>query len=92
MNISPKELVRHELIGLDVKIISSTNRSAVGIVGKVVDESRNMLVIDVKGQHKKFAKKDCVFAFRLPGGWVRVRGSLLIGRPEDRIKKKFRWW
>jgi ribonuclease P protein subunit POP4 len=90
--ICPKKIVRHELIGLYVKIVKCTNPTAVGKEGYVVDESRNMLVVDVKGKQKKFSKKDCTFSFKLPGGWVNVSGSLLVGRPEDRIKKKLKQW
>lgn len=90
--ITPKNLVRHELIGLEAKIISSANREVVGLEGKVIDETRNMIILDIKGKKKSFAKTECVFSFRLPSGWVKVDGKLLVARPEDRIKKKLKRW
>jgi len=96
--LHPKELVRHELIGLEVEVAESTNTDAVGIRGRVINETRNMLFVEVtsgkhKGKEKGFAKEQCTFLFTLPaGGKVRIEGRLLVSRPEDRIKKKFRKW
>ena len=91
--ITPRNLVRHELTGLEVKVVESTNPSQAGLSGRVVDESRNILTIETKAGVKNLPKKDCVFSFRLPSGErVRIEGHLLVARPEDRIKKKLRKW
>ena len=91
--VTPKELVRHELIGLEVKVAESTNRSAAGLEGTVTDESRNTLTIRTEKGPKKLVKEQCVFSFLLPSGErVRVDGKVLVGRPEDRIKKKLKRW
>jgi ribonuclease P protein subunit POP4 len=91
--ITPKNLVRHELIGLEVRVVKSTNPSQAGLSGKVIDESRNILTIETGRGARNLPKKDCTFSFRLPPGeWVRVEGSLLVARPEDRIKKRLRKW
>lgn len=91
--ITPEDLVRHELIGLEVKIVSSANKQLEGLTGRVIDETRNMLKIETKKGEKSLVKEQCIFSFHLPSGeWVKVEGSLLIARPEDRIKKKLRKW
>jgi len=91
--MNPKDLVMHELIGLEVKVVSSINSQLAGLKGTVIDESRNMLTIETFKGEKTLAKQDCVFSFHLPSGeWVKVQGSFLVARPEDRIKKKFRKW
>jgi ribonuclease P protein subunit POP4 len=91
--ITPKDLVLHELIGLEVRVVSSTNKQLAGLKGTVIDETRNMLTIETEKGEKSLAKQDCVFSFHLPSReWVKVEGSLLVARPEDRIKKKFRKW
>ena len=91
--ITPANLVRHELIGLEVKVVESTNPSQQGLSGKVVDESRNILTIETRKGVKNLPKQDCVFSFHIPSGeWVRVDGKLLLARPEDRPKKKLRKW
>jgi len=91
--ITPKDLVMHELIGLEVRVAACTNKQLAGLKGTVIDETRNMLTIETPKGEKKLAKQDCVFSFHLPSGeWVRVQGSLLMARPEDRIKKRLRKW
>jgi ribonuclease P protein subunit POP4 len=88
-----ENLVRHELMGLKVKVVDSSNKKNVGISGKVVDESRNVIVIEkTNGKEVKLAKEYNVFVFDLGKHKVRVEGKILVGRPEDRIKKKFKKW
>ncbi len=90
---SPRNLVRHELIGLKVKVIESSNPKNIGILGRVVDETRNMLILEkTNGKEVKLVKEQNVFVFDLGEERVRVDGRVLVGRPEDRIKKKFRRW
>ena len=88
-----ENLVRHELIGLKVRVAGSSNKTNVGLTGKVVDETRNMLIIErPDGKEVRIAKDSNVFSFELRSIWVRVDGKILVGRPEDRIKKKFKKW
>lgn len=93
MPINPKNLVKHELIGLSVKIKDSTNKSHIGMEGCVIDESYNMLKIETKKGEKMIPKSTSVFIFQLPDKTkVEVDGKILVGRPEDRIKKKLPRW
>jgi len=86
--VEPVELTRHELIGLKVDVVASTNPAMVGIAGRVVDETRNTLMVDACGD-RRLPKDACTFAFTLPDGRkVRVDGARLVGRPEDRITKR----
>jgi ribonuclease P protein subunit POP4 len=82
-------LLQHELIGLKVEIINDSNPYNIKLRGYVIDESRNSLMIkNVKKQ--RIAKKNAVFKFILDGESVKVEGRILIGRPEDRVKKQTR--
>jgi len=94
MSITPQNLVRHELISLKVKIAKSSESSLKGLRGKVVDESYNTLKIETdEGKEKVVIKQNNVFIFTLPNKVkVQVDGKLLVGRPEDRIKKKLPKW
>jgi ribonuclease P protein subunit POP4 len=93
MSITPQNLVRHELIGLKVKVVKSTDSSQKGISGKVVDESYSTLIIESNGKEKRVAKSNCVFVFTLPDKKkVEVDGKVIVSRPEDRIKKKQPKW
>jgi ribonuclease P protein subunit POP4 len=91
--ITPRNILRHELIGLEARVIRDSNPSNVFISGKVIDETRNTLVIRHGEKAKRIAKKDAVFLLRLPGRDVEVEGRALVGRPEDRVKRKLkrRW-
>ncbi len=93
MPITPKNLVRHELCGLAVKIAKSTDPTHIGLKGKVIDETYNTIKIETKGKEKIIPKANTIFIFTLPNKTkVEVDGKLLVGRPEDRIKKKFPRW
>ncbi len=70
-----------------MEVLNDSNPSNVEIRGKVVDETMKTLVIRSAGM-KRIAKKDAVFKFSLGGVAVKVEGSTLMGRPEDRVKKQ----
>jgi len=91
--VTPENLLRHELIGLGVKVVEDSNPSNISITGTIVDESRNTLTIGRGGEAKQVAKKDATFHIDLPTGRVEVEGAALVGRPEDRVKRrvKRRW-
>ncbi|MFB6265766.1 MAG: ribonuclease P protein component 1 [Candidatus Nanohaloarchaea archaeon] len=84
----PGNLVRHELIGLNVEVVGCSDPGKEGLKGEVVDETRKTLVID-SGEEKTVPKDESVFRFELEDGEVDVDGSLLVARPEERILKKF---
>jgi ribonuclease P protein subunit POP4 len=86
--VTPRNILRHELIGLDVDVIRSSNKYCDSISGKVVDESRNTLMIKQGESVKRVAKRDALFKFKLDEGCVKVEGSALVSRPEDRVKRK----
>ncbi len=90
---TPENLVRHELIGLRVRVAESLNPKSAGLSGKVVDETRNTFVIEkADGKEVTLSKEEHVFSFEIGSAWVKIDGRLLVARPEDRIRKKFRKW
>jgi ribonuclease P protein subunit POP4 len=88
MNVTPS-IVQHEFIGLEATVVKSSNPHVVGISGEVVDETRNTFTI-LQNDNKKVVVKDTsVFNFVLPDGTVvEIDGKVIMGRPEDRIKKR----
>lgn len=79
-------LRKHELIGLRVEIVRATDPGLVGLQGVVVDESRNMLVLEAGGAEKRIPKQRSRFRFDVQGG-SEVEGDEIRFRPEDRVKK-----
>ena len=90
MKVTPR-IVQRELIGLNAEVVRSSNPSCVGISGKVVDETRNTLLIGHQNKRKTVIKNTAVFHFTMPDGTVvEINGKVIVGRPEDRVKKRFR--
>jgi len=91
--ITPHNILRHELIGLNVKIPSARNPHLQGLRGKVIDETRNMLTLSNKHGRYLVPKDVATFRFELPDGTlVDVDGSRLVANPENRLKTKVRRW
>ncbi len=70
-------LLNHELIGLNVKVLGT------GIEGRIIDETKNMLIIEHNHKKKKIIKNNNEFEF----DGIKIDGKSLVGRPEERIKK-----
>ncbi|QKQ98841.1 ribonuclease P protein subunit [Candidatus Nanohaloarchaea archaeon] len=85
MPITPENLPKHELIGLHVEVVESTDETLEGLEGEVMDETKSMLRID----GKQMQKKNCTFLFEIPSGEeVEVDGELIAKRPEERTGMK----
>ena len=90
MAITPENLPKHELIGLEAKVLESTDKSLKGIEGEVINETQSILRIE----DKCLEKKNCVFEFTLPEGQkVKLDGEVIDKRPERRVGMKLpdRW-
>ncbi len=82
-------------MGLEITIIHSSHGDLEGITGRVVNETKKTLTIDVgEGNEKIIPKGSSTFHFKLPEGiTVEIEGKTIVSRPEDRIKKRFRkYW
>ncbi|HIH15246.1 MAG: ribonuclease P protein subunit POP4 [archaeon GW2011_AR17] len=84
---SPTNIARHELIGLDVVVVDANNKSLIGIEGEIVDETKNTFVIQTKIGEKNVLKKGASFKTKINNQEIIIKGDILVGRPEDRIKK-----
>jgi len=84
-------ILQHELIGLNARVVKSSHPNYVGIAGRVIDETRNTLVIRHENKRKIVTKRVAVFHFTMPDGTViEIDGKAIVGRPENRIKKRIR--
>ena len=88
--ITPYNILRHELVGLSVKIVDATHEGY-KCEGKIVNETRNTIDIKTSKGIKRFPKDCITLEVKLPkNAIVRIDGKLLVARSEDRIKKKYR--
>jgi ribonuclease P protein subunit POP4 len=98
MKLSPHNIIHHELIGIDTRVVDSTNSSLVGIEGRIVDETKNILTVETDAQEKKIPKSCSSFVFTIPSFdgkrylplKIKVDGRLLLSQPENRIQTKFK--
>jgi ribonuclease P protein subunit POP4 len=82
------DIIRYEFIGTEGKIAKSPHAGYVGIHGEVVDETKNTFTIMHRGKAKRVVKSSAVLNFKFSDGTtVEIDGKLLVGRPEDRLKK-----
>ncbi len=87
MKITP-DIIRHEFIGTKGKIAESPHAGYVGIHGKIIDETKNTFTLLYNDKTRSVIKNSAIFNFKFSDGTiVKIDGRLLIGRPEDRLKK-----
>ncbi len=88
MPITPRNITKHELIGLEIEVVEAKNKLLIGIKGKIIDERKNILIIEnSEGKIKKLIKEQIKFKTKIGGKTIIVDGKAIVGRPEERIKK-----
>ncbi len=84
--ISPQNVLRHEMIGLDILVSGAANPGQRGISGRVIDETKNLLVIETPKGIRCIPKMHSIFRVCLPGReTVEIDGSVMVLAPEKRI-------
>ena len=83
-----KNLLYHTWIGLRVKVVRSSARQLEGMEGRIVDETKNLIVMERGEKEVRIPKVACRFRFFLEdGSHTDVDGSKIAFRPEERAKK-----
>ena len=77
-----KKTYPYELIGQVIEIIDSKNKDNLGIVGRVVDETKHTLKVVHQGKTKTLVKKNITFKMK---GKI-FSGEEISKRPEERMK------
>jgi len=86
--ISCQNVTRHELIGLDVLVAGAANPFHLGVSGRIIDETRNLVVIETHTGIKKIPKAGTAFRIGLPDRTlVEINCSALILAPEKRLRR-----
>tara|TARA_B110000014_G_scaffold83500_1_gene57188 strand:+ start:371 stop:628 length:258 start_codon:yes stop_codon:yes gene_type:complete len=73
-----------DLVGYDVTITSSKNREIIGINGKVIMETKNMIVLDTKNGKKTIPKDICQLSNK--NGIIQTDSTKLSKRPHERLE------
>ena len=86
-----RNLLMMEIIGSLVRVDEHPDTKIRGLEGKVMDETKNMLLIEGGSRRRWVPKKGGRFSFRTIGqnkeAWTVVEGNLILFRPEDRTRK-----
>ena len=61
--ITPDPLVRHELVGLPVRVVDAASDAHVGIAGRVLSETFGTLVVRTESGDKRVPKSGATFEF-----------------------------
>lgn len=72
------------LVGKKIRIIKSSNVSQEGIVGMVIDETKNLLVLETDKGIKKLIKSSIEFV--IDSNSLNIKGVIIKKKPEDRLK------
>ena len=86
--ITQENIALHELIGLDTKILDSSNKQIVGLSGRIVDETKSMFTLDTKNGLKMIPKHNSKWQFKLDGTQAVLDGAILNRRSYDRLGAK----
>ena len=81
MNKEKINLKRGEFIG---KNVEASN----GLTGTIIDETKELFVLNTKKGRKTLKKSDYLFVFKIKGEKIEIDGKEIAKRPEDRIKIK----
>lgn len=87
MRIQPVDIARSELIGLEAEVTDAKNRSLIGLKGLIVDETKSTISIETKDGIKRVIKSQVMLTIMFEGRAFQIDGKILVGRPEDRLKK-----
>jgi len=82
----PKDFIRGEFIGLNVLVYRCKLKSLEGVYGKVIDETKNTLVIETDNKRIIVPKALSEFLFFYNDYIIFVDGKLINKRPWERIK------
>lgn len=84
--ISVRNVLRHELLGLEVLVSTASNPLHTRVRGQIIDETKNTLLIRTSDGKKRVPKMRSVFRLTLENGLkIDVDGSALTGSPERRV-------
>ncbi len=79
-----KLTTEYDLIGQDVTIASSTNKQIVGIKGRIIMETKNMIILDTKDGKKNIPKDIC--QLNNNKGSIQTDSTKLSKRPHERLE------
>ena len=87
-----RNIVIHELVGLDVQVVDSRDRKQIGINGSVVRETKNLLYIKSGETTVKVVKLISEFRFGVGNRRFKVKGEEINFRSHERTEKALKFY
>ncbi len=84
--ITKENLAVHEWIGLPAVVKESTDKGRIGLRGTIVNETKNLVVIETKKGEKNLPKREVKLAVKIGKENVLLDCGKGQYRPEDRVK------
>tara|TARA_B110000008_G_scaffold155897_1_gene156755 strand:+ start:371 stop:637 length:267 start_codon:yes stop_codon:yes gene_type:complete len=86
--ITVDTISRHEFIGLETKIINSSNPQVIGLNGTIINETKSMFTLNTEKGMKRIPKLTNDWGFSINNQNMTVKGSTITKRPFERIGGK----
>ncbi len=74
----------HELIGQEIEVLMSVNKTQVGLRGKIVDETKETFMIQIGNARKRVFKRGT--ELMLVSSKQKISGESVLRRSEERLK------
>ena len=88
--INEKNLMAHEMNGLKVEVINSSDKNKIGIKGIIVSETKNTFIVESNAKQKIIPKKETEIMFFVGKKKIKLKGEKILEKPENRIKMFWR--
>jgi ribonuclease P protein subunit POP4 len=86
--ITTENIAKHEFIGLNTKIVDSTNSQIIGLNGTIINETKSMFTLNTIKGIKLIPKAYNSWKFSVNNQQITVDGSKIQKRPFDRLGGK----
>ena len=83
--ITPDNIKAHELVGMHATILGASNKTVIGLNGRVINETKSMITLNTAKGAKQIPKQATRFAFCVEGKQIQVDGDDIHKRPFERI-------
>lgn len=87
-----KNIVLHELIGLEAEVIDCRDRSQIGIKGKIINETKNLLYLKQQSKTRRVVKNISKFKFTNETDSFIVDGKEINFRAHERTEKALKFY
>ncbi len=87
-----RTIVLHELIGLEAEVENSSDSSQIGMRGRVIDETKNTLLIETPNGTRKVIKRTSRFRFWHGAVSFVVDGKEINFRSYERLEKSMKFY